>query len=86
MLRICYSGKWDNVHFYCSIYKHIKRAAILNCLRDKAKIALVFNFYFDLRPPGQIPGLEERKPGSMGQLECANRSPLPGGGDGQAWN
>ena len=69
---------------HCSLlaYINIWKELLLNCLRDKAKIALfpkLLNFYFDLRPPVQDRGAKTR---SLGQLQRANPRGSPGGGGG----
>ena len=77
---------------HCSLlaYINISRELLLNCLRDKSKIAIIFsklsNFYFDLIPPGQNPRARQRSenptPGAIRMCE----SPGVARGDGQAWN
>ena len=66
---------------HCSLlaYINIWKELLLNCSRDKWKIALfskLSNFYFDLRPLGQDRGAKTRP---LGQLECANPRGSPGG-------
>ena len=54
----------------------MKRAATHFFKRQSENHALflkLFNFYFDLRPPGQTPGQDRgAKTQPQGQLECAN--------------
>ena len=59
---------------------------LLICMSDKANIALfskLSNCYFDVRPPGQIPGQDRgAKTRPQGPLECANPRGSPGGWSG----
>ena len=73
---ICHSVMRTKSYWSLLAYINIWKELLLNCLRDKAKIALfskLSNFYFDLRPPGQTPGQDRgAKPRPLRQLECTH--------------
>ena len=80
---------------HCSLlaYINICKELLLNCLRDKAKIApfsKLPNFYFDLRSSGQTPGRPRgkirAKTRPQGQLECVNPQRSPEGGGEGRWS